>query len=538
LRRHPLEFVALTFTDHAPRTVRAPLLTLGRMLLLCENDRGDSALLRLWDATRPDAALPEIAPAQRVAGSIYDVPVLRGSHLVVSRVQERLAAFAVNDEPGNMGLAPIGDYRLQDGYGGPQYVMLGPDQQFWVSSTAFRRFEIGADSLRMDPNAVAVGLTAQPLQAIGETFFVARRSFFGEAVTFTNIDRERMTGTWRLTVGARPRELLVGTGGGVTLVTESGVVYRIGASRLNQGGVELRGGTELEWPADLRQPPWVARLADGRVAVAIGGESPKVWLVDAEGRIATGPAVERPAECAPLLLDDGLLWPTTGRLQLKPLSASASRFEEWRAAAGDENAPAWSRLVRTGGREFLGLQQDGTLRRFQVREGDVPHLAEVSSARPDLQLDIPPALLGDELACASESGALEWLNVRSFDMTKGPELKGAVRALWAVRDRLLVQTVDGTVSLVSRGDDPALEWSTPLAGVGLTGSPLATESLLWLAGSRGEVLGLERASGRVMQRKQCPQEISVGVCDIAGTHWVVAVDGTLYRLENLPEVQP
>ena len=534
VRRNPLESAALTFTDHAPQTVRAPLTTLGRMLLVCENDRGDSAQLRLWDASHPDSALPEIAPSQRISGSVYEAPVLRGSHLVVSSAEERLAAFAVSDERGRMGLAPIGQYRLQDGYGGPQYVTLGPDQQFWVSSTAFRRFEIGADSLVMDAKAVALGLTAQPLQAVGETFFVGRRPFFGEAVVFTNIHREQLTGTWRLTVGARPRELLTGSGGGATLVTESGVVYRIGPARLNQGGFEL-AGIELEVPADVRAAPFVSRLSDGRVAIAFGGETPKLWLVDPEGRVSLGPSEEHAAECAPVLLDDGIVWPSAGRLRLRPVSAGASRFEEWRAEESGDDPPGWMWLVRTGGREFLSCDRDGVVGRFQVRTGDVPHIARVADVTLPLALDVLPVLLGDELAFVTEDGALAWLNVRSLDVSEEPKLPASVRAIWPANDRLLAQCGDGTACLVVPGDERKVAWTTPLGEFQASAAPHVADGKLWLAGARGEVVSLDAAAGQVTKRQQAPQESSLGVREIGGTLWFVAVDGALYRLQDLPE---
>jgi len=537
LRRNPLECAALTFTDHAPKTVRAPLLVLGRMLLLCENDQGTSARLRIWDASNPDATLPEVpGEPQRVAGSVYESPVLRGSHLVVPSSGERLAAFAVNDEPGRMGLAPIGQYRLESRYDGPQYVMLGPDQQFWASSTAFRRFEIAAESLRMDSKTAAVGLTAQPLHAVGETFFVARRPFFGEAVIFTNIDREQMTGTWRLGVGGRPRELLAGATGGATLVTDSALLFRLGANRLNQGGLEFRSGTELEAPADLAQPLLIGRLSDGRVALAVPGPGPKLWFIDGEGRVSAGPAFDRSPQCPPILLDDGLVWPSAGRLQLKPLTGS-KRFDDWRAPSDEDDEPAWAWLVHTGAHEFLGCQQDGTLRRFQARTGDVPHIAEVSSVRPPLALDVLPVLLGDELATVSAEHAVQWINVRSLDLTLGPKLSANVRAIQPAAKDLLAQLTDGTVVLIASGSD-SVAWQAELGAFTLAGTPHVTESSLWVADVHGTLAELDRQTGRVLRKKQVPQALGLGVREIAGTLWAVAVDGALYRLQDLPEVQP
>lgn len=540
LRRNPLECAAITFTEHAPQAVRAPLLVLGRMLLVCEHDRGESTRLRLWDASQPDAILPEISgESPRVAGAVYEAPVLRGSQLVVPSTGERLAAFAVSDEPGRMGLAPIGQYRLQDGYDGPQYVMLGPDQQFWVSSSAFRRFEITADSIRMVSNPVAVGWTAQPLQAVGETFFVARRPFFSDAVVMTNIDRDRLTGTWRFIAGARPAGVLPNNAGGVTVVSEAGLVFRLPANRLSQSGIEFRTGVELEIPPELREVPIVGKLADGRLAFSIGGNSPKLWLIDTEGRIASGPSFEQPAECPPLLLNEGLVWPAPGRLQIKPLVGS-QRYEDWRGMVSnqDEPPPRWLWLRSIGTGEFLACRRDGTIRRFQIRKGEVPHLLEVATVQPSLALEILPALLGDKLGCVTSDRKLLWLDVRTFDLTPGPDLPASVRGLWEVAGKLLVQLEDHSLWQFSPDSVSKADWKTSQLSFAVLDAPLVVNAELWLAGSRGQLIAVRQENGEVVQRKQVPQQLAMGVQDLGGHLWAVAIDSTLYRVEDLPEVQP
>ena len=48
--------------------------------------------------------------------------------------------------------------------GGPNGAALGPDGQFWSAGSAFRRFEIVSDTIRMDSNSSAPGIASQPLQ--------------------------------------------------------------------------------------------------------------------------------------------------------------------------------------------------------------------------------------------------------------------------------------------------------------------------------------------------------------------------------------
>ena len=185
LSMRPLASAATTFTDHAAGSLSAPPLALGKLLLLCENDKADSANLRLWDAGKPQTPLTELtAKALRVRGQVRESPVLRGNQLVVPSSGEQLAAFSVTDEAGREGLAPVAQYRVREdeeiekrraadsapkggkddpdntprpagliGSRVPLYVALGSDRQFWAASSAFRRFEIGADAIHMDPEA-------------------------------------------------------------------------------------------------------------------------------------------------------------------------------------------------------------------------------------------------------------------------------------------------------------------------------------------------------------------------------------------------
>jgi hypothetical protein len=194
--------------------------------------------------------------------------------------------------------------------------------------------------------------------------------------------------------------------------------------------------------------------------------------------------------------------------------------------------------MRTGSREFLACDQDGTVGRYQARTGDVPHIAQVATVKLPIAPDVQPVLLGDELAFVTEDHALAWLNVRLLDVAQEPKLSQSVRAIWPAGDRLLAQLSDGTACLASADGEHAVAWSAPLGEFRITGSPHVTDAALWLAGSRGDLVSLVRDTGQVTQRKRAPQEVSLGVREVGGVLWFIAVDGALYRLQDLPEVQP
>ncbi|HUQ72195.1 MAG TPA: PQQ-binding-like beta-propeller repeat protein, partial [Planctomycetaceae bacterium] len=535
LSMRPLECVAVTFTDHAEGAIAAPLVTLGQLLLVCQNDRPEQSRLRVFNASEPTKPLPAVDD-QSIAGAVFDPPVLRGPQLVVPSQGERLTAFVVNDDPGRMGLTKVGDYRVQDAYGGPMRVLLGPDQQFWMSSTAFRRFKIEADSISMDPTPVAVGLTSQPLQVVAETFFVARRLPFGEAVQFTNVDRDRMSGTWRTAVGARPRLILGSDSGPVAIVTDSGFVYTVGANRLASGGTELRGGFSLELSPALAEPLLIGPLSDGRAVIAAGGEVLQCWIVEANGRVGTPFKLTKAVERPPVLLDAGLVLPLSGRLQVRPLTGNA-KYEDWRAPADGNAPPVWEHVIRTSGDELLAADANGRWRRLQLRGGDVPHLAEVVHVDYAPPAKLSPVFVGESLLMADIQHTLRKLAVRTLDEQSKRDFPDGLRGIASVDDQSALVWDDRVLRMVDLEKDFADRWTVDLEGLSPVGSPVVRGSQAWLGCTNGTVLILDLTTCKVLSRLATPQALSLGVIAIQGAPWAVAVDGTLYRLSVTAEAQ-
>lgn len=536
LSKRPLECVAVTFTDHPDGAVPAPLATLGQMLLVCQNDQPDRSNLRVFDASDPTKPLPPV-DSDPIDGAVFDPPVLRGPQLVVPSRGERLTAFVVNDDPGRMGITKVGDYRVQDGYGGPIRVMLGPDNQFWMSSTAFRRFEIGADSLRMAPNPVAVGLTSQPLQAVSEMFFVGRRLPFGEAVHFTNIDRDRMTGTWRTALGARPRALLARDSGPVVLVTDSGFVYTIGPNRLASGGAELRSGFSLELPPTLDQPLQIGPLSDGRAVIAAAGDAPQLWIVETTGRVGPPLKLSAPVECPPVLVDAGLILPTQGRLQVRPLTGN-TRYQEWLAPAEGVRPPAWAHLLRTSGDEVIAADVEGRWRRLELRGGDVPHLAEAVQVAFPPPSTVAPILRDDHLLMFDSQNTLWRLDVRNLEEKSKRTFPNPLRGCSVLDHQTALVWDDRTLRLVSLEQGLDDHWVLDLPGQVPVGQAVQRAGQAILGCVNGAILTIDLEQGRIVSQQSLPQSLSLGVVQIPGGIWAVAVDGTLYRLADASEGQP
>ena len=532
LTLRPLGAAAMTFTDHAAGAIVAPPVSMGKLLLLCENDKADSTRLRVFDAGQPTAPLVELTGA-RVAGAVHDAPVLRGNQLVVPSSNEHLAAFSVTDEAGRAGLAPVAQYRVQDGYGGPIFVALGPDRQFWSASSAFRRFEIGADTIRMDQNAQAQGIASQPLQLVGEQFFVGRKAPFHDAVVFSAVDRERMLSPWRSVLGAEPLELTAARDGGTISVNEAGQIVSLGPARLKQGGIELKAASELELPADTKLPLRATRLHDGRLALAATGETTQVWVVGGSGqadatlKLTKGDVVE----ANPVLFDDGLVVPLSARLKLLPLGTGKKSVQDWLAPV-DENAKRrWRFLTRLDGNELIACDDTGLLTRVQLRTTDVPHLAGAAKLQLDQPVDVAPALRGEMLFVADASGAVRQLNTRSFDVDGQRAFAAPVRGVWTVGESLLIWAGDDKLHAVSAGKELPERWSMPLTGHQPAGASVEWSGLIWVACRDGLVLALDPATGKESRRLELPQVLSLGLRVIGDELFAIACDGTVYRID-------
>ena len=530
-----LSAVATTFTDHAAGSLVAPPLAMGRLLLLCENDRADSARLRLWDASKPAESLVEF-PSVRTVGQVRDRPVLRGNQLVVPSSGEQFAAFAVTDDAGREGIVPIGQYRAdqvakRNQIAAPLFVAVGSDGQFWSAGSAFRRFEISSNNIRMDSVSTAAGIASQPLQMVGEQFFVGRKSRYSDAVTFSAVEREKMSSPWRCIVGDGPIELLATRDGGAVWVGESGTLYSLGKNRLAQGGFDFKAGQDLDLPANVAMPIRASLLHDQRLVVAAAGDATQIFLVNANGQFAEQFQVNEFPEADPVLLDDGLVLPLPSRLKILPLSSGKKGAQDLILPIGEKTDHRWAHLIRIDGQQLIAFDDGGRVTRVQFRTGDVPHLAEVAELKLEHPVDARPALLGDSLFIADASGSIRQLNVRSFDTDGQTMLAAPVKNVWTLGTNVLIKAGDRKLHCLAEGKTLPERWSFDLGDLEPTGPVILKGTNVWLACGNGTVLVLNSESGGEVRRLEMPQRLSLGLRQIQENLFAVAVDGTLYRLE-------
>ncbi len=532
--RQPLAAVATTFTDHSAGSISAPVLSMGRLLLICENDLADSAKLRLWDASNPSETLIELASA-RTNGQVRDVPVLRGNQLVIPSAGEQFAAFVVTDDAGRAGIAPIGQYKaIQSGnrIEVPLFVAMGSDGQFWCAGSAFRKFEINSNSIRMESNSTAPGIASQPLQQVGEHLFVGRKSRFSDAVTFSAVEREKLVIPWRCIVGDEPLAMVATRDGGIVWAGESGSLYSLGKNRISQGGVDLKSGTDLDLPANIVKPIRATVLDDQRLVITAAGETVQLFLLNQIGQVVAKYPIDELPEVDPLLLDCGLVLPLSSRLKLLPLTPGQKPTQDWLAPIGENIEHHWAQLIRVDGRELIACDRSGRLSRIQFREGDVPHLAEVSKLQLPHPVDVPLALRGDFLYVADASGTCRQLNVHSFDADGERSMPAPIRNLWATEANMIVEAGDGRLHSLADGKGLQERWTYDLNRLSPIGPVVTQGDAFWFACRNGTILVLNSESGEEIRRIELPQTLSLGLRRFHEKLFAVACDGTLYRLDD------
>lgn len=526
---NPFAAASLTFTQHASGSVVVPPLALGRLLLLCENDRENSCRLRLWNADEAQQTLTELNDL-RLRGVVRDAPVLRGPQLVVPLTNGRLEAFAVRDDAERPGLVPIASYQVPGTGDVPMQLMLGPDGQFWLASNAFRKFQLTSDSIGMDQNAVATGLATQPLQSAGDDLFVARRPLWAQGVQLSRVDRDQLSSPWRLTLGAGPLAIL-GTQAGLTLLTENGDVVSVPTDRLRQGGLDPRSARDVEWPAPPARPLSVTELADGRCAVLVtGSDSQAVAILGPAGNLETSLTAPGPLEQPPVPLEDGLVLPLSGSLTWKPLRGTDAPPQDFVLPISGAATRHWTHVAALDRASILACDDSGECRVIEWKRGDVSHLAEraiLSLAEP---VDLPPVGSEGQWFLADRAGRVVRVSADLLELQAERQFEGGVSMLATLGSHALVQTSAGVLhALPLQGDALKSLWSADLGSVQLLSAAVVQSDQVVLAGSAGEIVVLNRSTGVEIRRSQLPQRLARLISTAAGPV-AIATDGSLYPL--------
>lgn len=529
LSRRPLACEHTVWLGQPAGSLSAPLLMLRDYLLLVETAGADKSLVRLLDTSRDAKAPREIARAS-VDGQVFDAPVVRGKQVIVASTPERLTAFVIAETGDAQSLTKVAGYQVPGPQNVPMHVLLGPDDQFWMSSTALRRFDVKVDSIVTDNSQIAVGLTALPLTSAADTIYLGRRLPFSPAILMGGADRQKMVLEWQTVLGA---PLLATTtpaaDGSAVGVTAQGDVFPISTAKLAKGGFELQPTVTLTPDEKGATPLGVSELADGRVAVWWSGETSRMWIVGNDSA-PRETKLDLPLQTAPVRLAEGYVLPLPGRLRLQPRGTTGTAVQEWTAPVQASEAPAWRGLLPVDDTTFVALDATGRLMQGRYQSNPKPHLAEVGKWEAGAAVDLAPQLAGDQGVIAASNGTVFAIDLSSLEPTGQFSLpRPASRSPVVAGDRVLVDSARQQLHCLDLRHKLQPLWETPLEGSVAVGAVEQAGNLI-VARDDGVVLVLDPASGTVKHRLPLYERLLWGP-RVWGDRLVVAtVDGSLLSL--------
>ena len=550
LKSSPLALEAVSYTAHGlgavavpPQSVPIPPQPVGRYVLICDNDRADSGLLRAFTVDEDSGEASEVGRA-RVNGRIDVPPELRADGLFVSSSPERLTAYAVTDEPGKQVFNYLGAAQIPDPRAVPTFLAAGPDGALWAAGTALRKLELTGDELRLTPAVLAVGRHVAPPQTSGDRLFTTRLTPAGTAVIFAAAEADAMVGLGRTVLA--PKLLAVTGGDRPSVLSATGVLTPLGDGFAEGGEGEedagngttfLTSGRDLPGLDGNGTDPLLARsLPDGGAIAAVGGPEPRAWEIDAAGR--GGRPIDLPAapQIAPLPLGPGLLVATAGRLELV-VGRGGGGVSPFTAPVSGGDPPAWTAAVRLTETRAAVTDAAGSLRLIEYRDKPVPNLAETAVLAPGWYADVPPAAAGDALLVAGSDGTLRRLSAATLGETAAVPLPArAAFGPTVVEDRVLVALQDGSVAGYAAADLTG-ETITALPAPAV-GPPAAIGEDAAVATTAGGVLRFDPTTGAATGLAELGQPLAGELFLVRNVPAAAAADGAIVRLRFDPPGDP
>lgn len=536
LKARPLECVSVVYSGHPQGSIRAPLLPMGKLVLMAENDRKDSARLRVFDAADPAARLPVVAE-ERVRGQVLDAPILRGKDLFVSSTYERVAAFTVSDDLSQQVLTPRASIQVDGAQPAAMYLAAGPDGQLWMASTAVRKFQLKGASIQLDDRHTAVGFASQPLQTVGELLFSGRKMPYSDGVTFSQIERGDMVSRWKTVVGARILAAAATSPQSILCLDEEGNLFQVTQTELQNGGFRHRANGQLELPEGMTAPLRARAFEGGRIVADCGGQTPRVWVVSPQGQVEQTIDLDAPLEAAPVIIAERLVLPLPGRLKAVSLRAGLPAVDDFLPGFERGEDRTWRHLINVDAKAAVAADSAGTVLRVEYAEMPVPHLKE--TARLDLgqPIDVELSQGGGMVFVAPSTGKLHVLDAVSLTPSADVSLPApCTNRPWYVEGFLFVETEQRNLNCyqVESGRAQPL-WSQEIGAPGLAGTPVVAGSGFFAVTRNGNVVALDPASGERHAEASLGQPVTLAPQSLGNFVVVPAVDGSLYRIESVLE---
>jgi hypothetical protein len=537
LTTSPLGCIRVNDIGYAAGSLVNGVTSVGGLVLLTEPGRGSGTRLHVFDAQSDETWLKPV-DVQTVEGQVRDAPVIYGKTLFVASEPARISAFAVSDTPGQESLTPTTSLSIPKQQDSPIFLTPGPDGQLWMAGSSVRQLQLKLNSQTFSLNAadVAVGISSQPLQVVGQYLYAARRLPYSASVFFSEIDREPMTGQWRTVFGSSIIGTSVFSAGDIVTVGEAGDVFSLRLGDLMSPGFKSVATSAIEPDPGTERPLRATRLHDGKLAVDSAGPSPKLWLVGPGGQMAGSFALERPLEAPPIEIDAGLVLALPGRLRLANPTNGTPGADDRPVPIEDGKAAQWKAVERISDKDLVALDSRGRLSLFQFRTDPVRNLAEVVTKQVDPASDSGVVVTASRIASVEGGSTLQFREAATLEPVAAHKLPAAaVGRLWTSGTLVLVETRDHHLAAFDATGPTKALFVVPLGETGPAGAPAMIGGRLVVANRDGTILSLDPAQGTIIARASAEQPLSGGVIVVDGHPIVSTIDGSLVKVDSVLE---
>jgi len=534
---NPFECVAVSYVEHRLGSVEAPMLTLGKLLLLCDNDEANVARLRVLDMNEGtgEVTVRRTTDPITVLGQIRDPGLLRGTELFIPSTPQRVTAFSVNDSPdADPPLSRIGSNQLENASPAPVHLLAGPQGQLWMASEALRKFRVRTNAVELETASAANGVHRQPIQFLDQNVYVTTNEPYSSSVFFSKVDPQAMEGRWRTVVGTH----VVAAGPtnenqSLLAVSDFGDVFRVPLQTIKAGGFVLDQVSRHSLPDKLKEQVGGLALNDGRLASFCGGDEPAVWTFAPSGQLEQRWPLSGAPQTQPVSLSDGIVVAMSGRLQMTA-NSSGARVQDFQAAQGVEKQTNWKSLVALNENQVLAITSDNVAMRVEYRASPRPHLTHISDTPLQQSVDLRPTSAGDLLVACTSEGNLQAMATTTLEVL-GEASLGAVASAspFVSGDRIFVEVARRELKVFGRSPDLPVTATIPLNGRFLVGPPLDVGGGFIACLSDGDVLLLDKDGNPTDKKISLAQDAQKGPIAVGSSIIVIGLDGSLYSIEDL-----
>ncbi|MCH8828433.1 MAG: PQQ-binding-like beta-propeller repeat protein, partial [Planctomycetes bacterium] len=552
---------SVAYLGHRSGAVVTPLQPIGKLLLMCDNDRAGGCRLRVLNSTAKGEWLKELTPTDpkdqiRVAGTVFNPPVpairnqpvLRNNKLFVSSTGERVSVFTVSDDDRQQEtkrdtqqfLSRVTSFRDQNKGNGPNYVVTGPNGQFWIASNRLRRYQLKTTTVvpfvpKKEP---LFGRASQPPRLVGRFLYLASHRSATDSVTVTQTDKDTLQGDWRAVLGAEIKSWMIDPANKrIICINEEGQVYRLANDDIAGGGFALTSSARV-WSQDAKDPPRIFSIGKNRIGVFTFGKSPSLTIINELGVVERTDRMDKPLQAAPVILPSGIVLPLEGRLKFIPTSAGGI-VRDFQLKVGAGSQPRWTHLAALGN-EIIAAHDGGAIIRIQIKTtAGRRGLVAAVTRQLESPLDRGFVVVGGKIVIADAAGNLQLLSPSTLQ-PMAPAIKLSVgdtgkvsQSLWTLNGRVYVETDQNRLRCFTVGRDLEEVWKERVSlndGRGLAGPPQMSDGKLLIATRSGVIRLLDPETGIDTQK---PFDLGERISHSPrpfGTGFIVpSVDGSLHR---------